>query len=243
MDIGGALPGDTFGVPAAYAPRVQLPSYLLAGLTTTISPNTTNDFRFNYTRNFWQWGTYGAPPQLPGLGGAVEIGGESLNALIPYNVDAGDIRQRFWDGQDKVFRDDLTMLRGNHILQVGGVYQRNFDFHMRNDNGSGAMNWNVYQVAAGAGISMPSAYIPAALPATQTNNWNSLYAQVLGLVSLPQTLYTRQGPNLSLQPLGSPAFDQSVIPFYYGYFSDIWRLNPTPRAHLRSQLLGRNASL
>ena len=226
VDIGGALPGDTFGVPAAYAPRVQLPSYLLAGLTTTISPNTTNDFRFNYTRNFWQWGTYGAPPQLPGLGGAVEIGGESLNALIPYNVDAGDIRQRFWDGQDKVFRDDLTMLRGNHILQVGGVYQRNFDFHMRNDNGSGAVNWNVYQVAAGAGISMPSAYIPAALPATQTNNWNSLYAQVLGLVSLPQTLYTRQGPNLSLQPLGSPAFDQSVIPFYYGYFSDIWRLNP-----------------
>ena len=54
-----------------------------SGLTTTITPTTTNDFRFSYLRNFWQWGTAPAPPQLPGLGGAVEIGGESLpDALI-----------------------------------------------------------------------------------------------------------------------------------------------------------------
>ena len=31
------------------------------------------------------------PPQLPGLGGAVEIGGESANALIPYNVNTQNI--------------------------------------------------------------------------------------------------------------------------------------------------------
>jgi hypothetical protein len=226
VDIGGALPGGKAGVPAAYAPRVQLPSYILGALTTTLSPNTTNDFRFNYTRNFWQWGTYGAPPQLPGLGGAVEIGGETANALIPYNVNAGDIRQRFWDGQDTVFRDDVTMLKGNHFFQAGGVYQRNFDFHMRTDNGSGAINWIVYQVASGGGITMPSAYIPAALPAAQVNSWNSLYAQVLGLVSQSQTLYTRQGPNLSLQPLGTPAFDQSIIPYYNVYFSDTWHMKP-----------------
>jgi hypothetical protein len=226
VDIGGALPGDQLGVPSAYAPRVQLPSYLLAGLSTTISPNTTNDFRFHYTRNFWQWGTYGAPPQLPGLGGAVEIGGESANALIPYNVDAGDIRQRFWDGQDKALRDDATMLRRNHFLQFGGMYERNFDYHMRTDNGSGAVNWTVYQVTSGAGINMPSAYAPATLPASQVNNWNSLYVQVLGMVSQPQTLYTRQGPNLNLQPLGTPAFDQSVIPYYSVYFSDTWHMKP-----------------
>ncbi|MGA7236103.1 MAG: carboxypeptidase-like regulatory domain-containing protein [Bryobacteraceae bacterium] len=226
VDIGGALPGDKPGVPAAYAPRVQLPSYLLAGLTTTISPSVTNDFRFNYTRNFWQWGTYGAPPQLPGLGGAVEIGGESANALVPYNVDAGDIRQRFWDGQDKAIRDDVTMLKGNHFLQFGGVYERNFDYHMRTDNGSGTVNWTVYQVAAGSGINVPSAYMPGSLPAAQVNNWNTLYAEVLGLVSQSQTLYTRQGPNLSLQPLGTPAFDQSIIPYYNVYFSDAWRMKP-----------------
>jgi len=227
VDIGGALPGDTFGVPAAYAPRVQIPSYIVGGLTTTISSNITNDFRFSYTRNFWQWGTHGAPPQLPGLGGAVEIGGESANALIPYNVDAGDIRQRFWDGQDKTFRDDLTMLKERHLLQLGGIYQRNFDYHMRTDNGSGIVNWTVYQVTSGAGINMPPAYVPAALPATQVNNWNSLYAQVLGLVAQPQTLYTRQGANLDLQPLGTAAFDQSIIPYYNVYLSDTWHTKPS----------------
>lgn len=227
VDIGGALPGDTFGVPKAYAPRVQVPSYIVGGLTTTISSNITNDVHFSYTRNFWQWGTHGAPPQLPGLGGAVEIGGETANALIPYNVNAGDIRQRFWDGQDKAVRDDLTMLRGKHLFQAGGIYQRNFDYHMRTDNGSGIVNWTVYQVGSGAGINMPSAYIPAALPAAQVNTWNSLYAQVLGLVSQPQTLYTREGPNLTLQPLGTAASDQSIIPYYNVYFSDTWNMKPS----------------
>ena len=64
------------------------------------------------------------------------------------------------------------------------------------------------------------------LPAAQVNNWNTLYAEVLGLVSQSQTLYTRQGPNLSLQPLGTPAFDQSIIPYYNVYFSDAWRMKP-----------------
>jgi hypothetical protein len=53
-------------------------------MTTTITPNLTNDFRFSYLRNQWQWSVNGAPPQLAGLGGAMELGGESANALIPY---------------------------------------------------------------------------------------------------------------------------------------------------------------
>ena len=55
MDIGGALPGDTLGQAAASAPRPQKPSYLVAGLTTTITSSLTNDFRFSYLRNLWQW--------------------------------------------------------------------------------------------------------------------------------------------------------------------------------------------
>jgi hypothetical protein len=64
VDIGGALPGDTLGTPPAKAPRPQIPSYWVAGLTTTINATTTNDFRFSYLRNFWQWGDSDAPPQL-----------------------------------------------------------------------------------------------------------------------------------------------------------------------------------
>ena len=64
LDIGGALPGDTLGQGAASAPRPQKPSFLVAGLNTTITANLTNDFHFSYLRNQWQWSTNGAPPQL-----------------------------------------------------------------------------------------------------------------------------------------------------------------------------------
>src|SRR5208282_1543782 len=106
-DVGGSFPGDTFGQYAAVAPRPQLPSYFITGLTTNISANVTNDFRYSYLRNFWQWSDDNAPAQIPGLGGALEIGGESggtggtgSTALIPYNVNNQSTRQRFWDGHD-----------------------------------------------------------------------------------------------------------------------------------------------
>ena len=87
VDIGGLL-GGTQGSAIATAPRDQKPGYWVAGLTTTITSTLTNDLHYSYLRNFWQWGTDGAPPQIAGLGGAVEIGGETAgtNALIPYNV-------------------------------------------------------------------------------------------------------------------------------------------------------------
>ena len=229
VDIGGALPGDTLGTPAAQAPRPQIPSYWVAGLTTVVTPTTTNDFRFSYLRNFWQWATAAAPPQLPGLGGALEIGGETRAALIPYNVDTQDVRQRFWDGQDKQIRDDVSMIKGNHQLSLGGIYQRNYDYHLRNDNGQGIMNSPVYQIGASSmpGLAFSSQYQPAGLPANQLGNYNRLYTEVLGIVHQPQDLYTRSGANLTLQPPGSFMFDQSIIPSYNLYATDTWRIKPT----------------
>src|SRR5262249_10179166 len=169
------------------------------------------------------------PPQLPGLGGALEMGGESaaVNALIPYNVDSQNTRNRFWDGQDWMLRDDLNLLHGNHLFQFGGTYQRNFDYHQRNDNGVGIDTSITYQHTNGTGVNFPAANQPANLPASQVTNWNNLYAQVLGIVSQPQVMYTRSGPNLTLNPLGTPAFDQSIIPTYNVYFSDTWHMKPT----------------
>ncbi len=140
VDVGGVLPGGTFGIPNATAPRPQQPSVWTTGMTTTINPTTTNSFVFSYLRQFWQWSDDNGPAQLPGLGGALEIGGESSNALIPYNVNTQSVRQRFWDGQDKQMRDDLTMLKGNHLFGFGGSYARNFDYHSRTDNGAGVNN-------------------------------------------------------------------------------------------------------
>ncbi len=233
-DVGGLL-GGTFGVATSTAKRPQVPWYLVAGLTTNISPNLTNDFRYNYLRNFWEWTTLSAVPQLPGLGGAMEIGGEGsttgivgCNALIPYCVRTQDTRQRYWNGHDNAFRDDLTLIHGNHLFQFGGQYQRNWDAHQRNDNGLGIMAANVYQIGASTTTSSAvsglniSGYVPAGF--SSSNNWRNFYAQVLGIVTQPQSLYSRSAPDMTLQPFGTPVIAHSITSSYNVYFSDTWHL-------------------
>ena len=94
-----------------------------------------------------------------------------------------------------MFRDDLSLIHGNHIFQFGGSYQRNFDKHQRDDNGVNILSSIVYQINSGSGIAMPSAYIPSTVPANQVCTWNTMYASVLGLVSQPQVFYARSGGN------------------------------------------------
>jgi len=228
VDIGGAIGNDKFGVPAALSSKPQVPDYWVTGLTTNISPTTTNTFTFSFLRNFWQWIDAGAAPQLPGLGSALEIGGESSNALIPYNVDTQDTRQRFWDGHDTMLRDDVNKIKGNHLIQFGGIYQHNYDYHLRNDNGGGIQNMPVDNISTSAGgITFPTQYQPSNLPGSQIGNYNTLYTEVLGLTGESQDLYTRSGPNLTLNPPGSYMFDQSTIPYYNVYASDTWHMKPT----------------
>jgi hypothetical protein len=230
-DIGGFFAGDTFGTPAAVAPRPQQPSVWTTGMTTTINPSTTNTFVFSYLRQFWQWSDQSGPPQLPGLGGAVNIGGENTTTpgLIPYNVNSQSIRQRFWDGQDKGIRDDLTMLKGNHLFAFGGAYTRDFDYHSRSDNGAGVNNSISYETYnSGFNWTSPSIqYIPTTVPSSQYSSYENLYAEVTGMVASTQVMYTRKGPQLNLQPLGTNATDKSVIPYYSVYFDDTWHMKPT----------------
>ena len=239
VDIGGVLPGDTLGTPAAKAPRPQLDSYFVTGLTTSITPNSTNDFRFAYLRQFWQWSDSNAPPQVAGLGGALELsdpiisettpeGTSTLNNLTPYNTNTQSVRQRFWDGQDKQFSDNLTMLKGNHLFQFGGNYQRDYDYHSRTDNGVGINNQIVYWTGNyGINNWTNSPYIPSTVPASQYSLYENLYSEVLGIVPQTQVAYTRSGSTLNLNPVGSAAFDQSIIPYYNIFFSDTWHMKPS----------------
>ncbi|MGH9486810.1 MAG: carboxypeptidase regulatory-like domain-containing protein [Terriglobales bacterium] len=233
-DIGGGIPGDTFGVPSTPSERPQLPSLWTAQFTTNINPNVTNTFNYSYLRNFWQWGgSYLNPTPLtnfPALGGALEIGGESSNALIPYNVNTQDVRTRVWDGVGNTFKDDITILHGNHLFQLGGRYTDQWDYHQRNDNGGGIMANTVYQIARGEGINFD--YIPADYNTSPTSGadkdtYETAYAEALGIVSQPQTLYTRAGQDLALQPLGTPMNDNSYIPMYNVYFADAWHIKPS----------------
>jgi len=236
VDVGGIL-GGTKGQYFNAATRPQLGELWVIGLTSSLSPTLTNDLRLSYLWNWWQWGTAGGPPQLPGLGGAVEIApgsgsasSESAGALIPYNIDSQDVRQRVWDGQDKMIRDDLSWIKGNHLIQFGALFQRNYMFHNRSDNGVGVNNQITYQVGAGSIDWSSPNFLPASVTtigSTATTNYSRLASEVLGFVSLPQVAYARTGSDLKLQPVGASAFDQSLVKTYNVYAADTWKIKPT----------------
>ena len=236
VDIGGAFAGDTLGKPASLSSDPVEPWYLVAGLTTNITNNTTNDFHYSFLRNWWAWGRKGDAIQgctlCAGLGGALEIesGQSQLQDLGPYNVNTQQTRTRFWDGKDHMVRDDLSMLKGNHLFQFGGTYQHNFNWHQRTDNGGGINYQPVYELGNGSSGSDLADTFPICSTAsimTSSAKCNSLMAAALGVVSIAQTAYTRSGANLALNPPLTPAFDQSTIPYYNVYFSDTWHMKPT----------------
>jgi Carboxypeptidase regulatory-like domain len=240
VDVGGIL-GGTQGQYNATAPRPQLSELLVFGLTSTLRSNITNDFRASYLWNWWQWGTAGSAPQFSGLGGALEVAAagtgtnaEATTALIPYNVNNQSVRQRVWDGQDKMLRDDVTWVKGNHLFQFGGLVQHNFDYHTRTDNGGSINNAIVYQIATsqinfgtGCGTGNTASCIPSSIISAQASRYRNLATSVLGLVGLTQVMYTRGGSDLHLLPLGTFGVEQSTIKTYNLYAADTWKIKPT----------------
>ena len=234
VDVGGFFPGDTLGVPKALSHRPQAPSLFTAGVTTNLSSNTTNEFHYSYERNYWQWEDPGAPPQIAGTSAALEPFGEwagtNNQSLTPFNVNAQNIRTRFWDGHDNMFRDDVSTLRGNHLIQFGGTYQHNWDYHQRTDNGGGINYTPTYQLgdSKGAGtVNMSAIYGAGFNGGVESVATDRMLAAELGIVTEAQTVFTRTGPNLTLNPPLTPAFDKQTIPFYNFYASDTWHMKPS----------------
>jgi len=239
VDVGGLL-GGTKGQYNATGPRPQTPELLVIGLTSNLSPTITNDLRLSDLYNCWEWSTQGAPPQVAGLGGALEIApaqattistnAENANALIPFNINNQSTRQRVWSGHDYTLRDDVSWVKGNHLIQFGGLYQKNFDYHNRTDNGLSINNQIVYQIAANQ-ISFtgffPSFTGSNAQVTAQQNRYRNLATTALGLVGLTQVMYTRGGSDLHLLPIGTRGIQESTIKTYNVYVSDTWKIKPT----------------
>jgi hypothetical protein len=225
VDIGGFFSGDTLGTPAALTNRPQVPWYLVVGMTTNISSNVTNDFRYSFLRNYWAWGSAGDPAQFSNLGGALEPFGEDYRqAITPYNVNTQQTRTRFWDGKDNFIRDDVSWLKGTHFFQFGGQWQRNWNYHERTDNGGGINYYPVYQLGTTSG---PGVDMTGLGPAFSDPILGREAAAVLGIVSVAQQAYTRSGSSLTLNPPLTPAFDKATISYYNLYFGDSWRVKPT----------------
>jgi hypothetical protein len=233
VDIGGFFPGDTMGTPASISSDPVQDWYFVAGLTTNVTSNVTNDIHYSYLRNWWAWARTGGPPQIAGLGGALELDGGQTQTqdLGPYNVNNQQIRRRFWDGHDQMLRDDISILKGNHLFQFGGTYQHNWDYHQRNDSGGTINAFPVYSLGNGTnGSEVGSGDYPCATTGTvsvSAKACDSLFATVLGVTSIASQVFTRSGSNLTLNPPLSNAFDQSTIPYYNVYFSDTWHMRPT----------------
>jgi len=228
VDIGGFFPGDKLGSPTSVSSRPQVPWYFTASLSTNITNNVTNNFHYSFLRNYWARASNADPPQVAGLGGAIEPFGESSsNVLAPYNLNTQSVRTRFWDGKDHMFRDDVTWLKGKHFFQFGGTYQHNWNYHERTDNGGGINYQTVYLTGSGAGTTNGmnmAGFTPAGVP---SKNWARDYGAVLGVPGVTQIAFTRTGSQLTLNPPNTPAFDKSTIPFYNLYVSDSWRMKPT----------------
>jgi hypothetical protein len=246
VDIGGGIAGDTVGAIKALAPRPQQPMYLVFGLTTNISPSLTNDFHYSFLKNFWQWKGAGAPPQIAGAGGVVEPLGESsaTTVLAPFNVNAQNIRTRIWDGKDNFFSDNLSKLKGDHLIQFGGQYQHNTNYHQRTDNGASINYTPTYQIGdAGGGGNVT--YANTATGATCSNtaavksglgcvgaNANANYARFLdtyyGIVTDTQVAntYTNAGGTLTLNPPATAISATTHVPYYNIYATDTWHVRP-----------------
>jgi hypothetical protein len=235
VDIGGALAGDTTGVPTSVANRPQDPWYFVTGLTTNISTSLTNEFHYSYLRNYWQWKDSNAPAQVAGGGGALEPFGETsaTTVLAPYNVDAQDIRTRIWDGKDNFFSDNLTKLKGDHLIQFGGQYQHNFNYHQRSDNGNAINFTTTYQVgdSSGGGLISYTGLNAAGLGSVTSNSNDArLLDAYFGMVTDTQVANTYSksaSGGLSLNaPLTSIGANTS-IPYYNLYVTDTWHPRPS----------------
>ena len=236
VDIGGLLPGDVNGVPKVLSAIPRQPRYLVTGLTANITPNVTNDLHFSWLRDWWEWSSLPPFPQVAGISAALVPGGDTVNALVPLNIDTQNSRTRMWNSHGLDFRDDASWLRGNHLFQFGGSFKHTYAFFRRDDGQQNSQKTLQYFMGNTiGGISFPSTVRPPAcatstsancLPSSQNSSWNNLYAQILGLVDAGTILRARDA-QLQLLPQGTDLqnavrYDQATL-----YVQDAWHLRPT----------------
>jgi len=123
---------------SSLATRPQVPWFLAAGLTTNVTSNFTNDFPLQLSAQLLGLGHCRCSAADLWVGrSSGTLGETSTQVLAPYNVNTQSVRTRFWNGHDSMIRDDATWLKGSHVIQFGGTYQRNWNAHQRTDNGGG----------------------------------------------------------------------------------------------------------
>ncbi len=227
VDIGGVLPGDVNGAPKVLSSIPRQPRYFVTGLTANMTPYLTNDFHVSWLRDWWEWVSMPPFPQVAGVPAALVPGGDTVNALVPLNIDTQNARTRLWNSHGMDFRDDASWVRGNHLFQFGGSFKHTWVFFRRDDGQQNSQKTLQYFMGNTiGGISFPSSIRPPGLPSSQISNWNNLYAQVLGMTDAASILRARDA-SLQLLPEGTDLkntvrYDQATF-----YAQDAWHLRPS----------------
>lgn len=228
IDIGGFLPGNELGKPAPGGFRPRQPRYAVIGLTGTLTPNLTTETNLSFFRDWWKWQTLGAPPQVPGTQAAL-----SGNLIAPFTTIVWLARQREWSERRIGIRQNISWLKGTHMLRFGGTLQRPHTVFWRND-GQATLTEPLYNIATFEGVVLSNAHRPPICTATRTTNclppalvstWDSLYAQVLGMVDSGTQFLTRSA-ELRPYPPGTPLLNDVTYPTYSLYVTDTWHIRP-----------------
>lgn len=225
IDIGGLLPGDKLGVPAAVSSNPLAPSYSVVGLTGTLSPSLVNEFHISYLLNSWSWVRQGVTNALSNVPAGIEFADSSRTCMCPVNMDTQDARNRIWDGHDWNYNDTLSWNKGNHFMQFGGTVTHWWDHHVRDDQVVAGLPDLVYQLNKGTGLVTGADNRPEGLPSNLNSTWDNQYAQSLGIIGTEAQLFVRGGSNFTLT--GAKNFADTVdIDSYSLYFNDSWKIRP-----------------
>lgn len=233
VDIGGLLPGNVKGQPASTANIPRQPRYFVLGVTGVLTPNLTNETNASFVRDWWYWNTASAFPQVPGTSAALELGGNSVNGLVPINLNTTGARTRLWNGHNYNLRDNVSWLKGTHLIRMGGTFSRASVNFFRDDGQVGLVK-PAYLITQTSGLNIPAAYRPPSctatlttncLPTSQNSNWNNVYAQALGLVDQGLVVGAR-GSDLSALAPGTPLFNHVFYNTFSLYATDSWKITP-----------------
>ena len=197
VDIGGLLKGDTLGAPVAIHSESSQPHYFVVALTGVIKPTLTNDLRFGYLRDWWWFPGVLPFPQVPGIAGAIEVGGGSSanGGLLDGPVDMNTLVARTQGGDAKSYqvRDDLSWNTGHHLFQFGGDFRRIRTYHYRNDKVIGSITALDVELDAASAVTIPAENRPPDCSATVTTfclasgdatRWNRLFAGTTGMIDV-----------------------------------------------------------